>query len=362
MEQDSPDKTEQDKEPAENYCLNCGTKLTGNYCSHCGQKKQHRRQTLGELIGDFVSSFTSFESKFFHTLKILLFKPGVLPMEYIEGKRARYYHPVRAYAFISAVFFVALFSLPQNKNNIVNVRGMPNDQKSDSSLQALTQMDSANYDTLLNAVNEVKNGLHQSGINTRDSGNASRNITLDPRVFFGKGRHYKDLNEYEAVQDTLPVDQKDGWFMRKINRKGLEIKSKYKNNMPAFIQDFGKSFFSNFPKIFFILLPVFALILKFLYIRRDFYYSEHLVFSIYFYDFFFLGGTIVMLLDRLPGMDWIQLIFSLYILLYLLLAMKRMYKQGWIKTFSKFSILGILFLISVGVVMAANLVITFVLI
>ena len=95
------------------HCLNCNTQLYDAYCPHCGQKDIPKRQTLGELLTNFVSSFWSYESKFFRTCQYLLFKPGFLATEYTAGRRERYYHPARMYVFMSFIFFL-LFSKPYN--------------------------------------------------------------------------------------------------------------------------------------------------------------------------------------------------------------------------------------------------------
>jgi hypothetical protein len=99
------------------YCLNCGTKLQDTFCHHCGQKDIPKRQTLGELLTNFISSFWSYEGKFFTTVKYLVIKPGFLATEYNAGKRESYYHPARMYVFISFVFFLLLFSLPDSDSN-----------------------------------------------------------------------------------------------------------------------------------------------------------------------------------------------------------------------------------------------------
>ncbi|MFM7485782.1 MAG: DUF3667 domain-containing protein, partial [Cytophagales bacterium] len=61
-----------------------------------------------------MSSFWSYEGKFFRTTKYLITKPGFLAQEYCAGKRESYYHPARMYVFISFVFFLAFFSIPED--------------------------------------------------------------------------------------------------------------------------------------------------------------------------------------------------------------------------------------------------------
>jgi Protein of unknown function (DUF3667) len=105
------------------FCLNCGTKLLDTFCQHCGQKDIPKRQTLGELLTNFISSFWSYEGKFFKTLKFLIIKPGFLATEYNAGKRESYYHPARMYVFISFVFFLLLSIVPSDdlKNSAFKV-------------------------------------------------------------------------------------------------------------------------------------------------------------------------------------------------------------------------------------------------
>jgi hypothetical protein len=45
------------KEPVNEFCLNCGTKLLDKFCHHCGQKDIPKRQSMGELFVNFLSSF-----------------------------------------------------------------------------------------------------------------------------------------------------------------------------------------------------------------------------------------------------------------------------------------------------------------
>ena len=82
---------EPDLDRKDRVCLNCGTSLTDKFCPHCGQKDIPKRQTLGELVMNFIGSFTSFESKFFQTVWTLMSKPGFLVTEYNNGRRERYY-------------------------------------------------------------------------------------------------------------------------------------------------------------------------------------------------------------------------------------------------------------------------------
>jgi hypothetical protein len=86
---------------------------------------------------------------------------------------------------------------------------------------------------------------------------------------------------------------------------------------------------------------------------------EHLLFVVHFHAFFFLAGIVVLLLERLAEMSGGALASGLtvvqgllgaaltvYVPLYLLKAMRRVYEQSWWKTLPKYAMLGLAYLVS----------------
>jgi hypothetical protein len=292
-------------------CLNCQTPLTGTYCPSCGQKDFPRRQTIGDLLINFISSFWSYESKFLLTGKLILFKPGRLPLEYNEGKRERYYHPARMYVFISFVYFLLLATLPDSDDDDINVT-------TDTEKPASRGYSSVGDDT--------------------------------------------SLAQYDSIQNTLPPEKRDGKFEQSIRRRLGNLNERYKGQGDQFTKDFGELFFSNTPRVFFVLLPIFALFLHLLYIRRDYFYSEHLIFSVYYYNFFFLAGSIYLLIDQIPVVKEFSFVFFVWMALYLLFAMKSMYKQSWGKTIAKYSAFVFVVTVAVLIGLVTNVIITLIII
>jgi hypothetical protein len=327
------------------FCLNCNARLLDVYCHHCGQKDLPKRQTLRELIENFIGSFYSFESKFFLTVRFLLFKPGFLPVEYTNGKRERYYHPARAYAFISFIFFLLLFSLPEDDkmqaNESVTIEGA--DEFAQGMKQMKEQFNKAGMDSI--KVDSIYNEALR--IDSTSEEVASGNVIGKIRGKKGKatfslaGSEYASEKEYDSIQRWLPASKRDGWVMRKLNLRGIELNQRYKGDDAGkrFTNDFGQAFLDNFSKVLFFLLPVFALLFKLLYIRKDYYYSEHLVFAIYYYNFFYLAASLYLLLDFIPVIGkMLMYVIVIWTLLYLPLGMKRMYEQSWGKTIFKYSV------------------------
>ncbi len=332
------------------FCLNCGSKLINIYCHQCGQRDLPKRQTMSELIENFIGSFYSFESKFFRTVKFLLFKPGFLPVEYTAGKRETYYHPARAYAFISFIFFLLLFSLPDHKDKAAYESFSADNEKDlTESLEKIKDelkksgLDSLKIDSIYKAMLiENSSVINIDGIKKKTKGKVGNT------GFSLTSSTYATLREYDSIQESLPVSERDGWIMRKLTIRSIELNQRYKGNDGGkrFSQDFSQAFFDNFSKVLFFLLPIFALLLRLLYLKHDYYYSEHLVFAIYYYNFFYLAASLYLLLKYIPVVGGLlTLAIVIWIVVYIPLGMKRMYQQPWSKTIIKYSIFLIAFFV-----------------
>lgn len=329
------------REPLSEICLNCGTKLLDSYCHHCGQKNIPRRQTLGELLTNFISSFWSYEGKFFLTTKYLVTRPGFLAVEYTEGKRERYYHPARMYVFISFVFFLIAFSQPETEDTVELTDEDRKELSEDLKTIGIDTLQNVNDSTLQSAITKAI----QDSVRSKKK-KKKNNFTLS-------NAEYKSVAAYDSAQQLLPEKERDNWFMRKLEIRAIELNEKYKDGN-SFGTEFGNAFKENFSKVLFYLLPFFALVLRLLYIRRDFFYSEHLVFSIYYYNFFYLGGSLFLLMGMVPVLSDFTWVIGFWIYFYLLFAMKRMYLQSWKKTILKFALFSFLFLILMTIALSIS--------
>lgn len=319
------------KSGGEKQCLNCGTPLTGKYCGNCGQRDLPARQDLGDLLINFISSFYSFESKFFKTFKYLLFYPGKIVAEYNSGKRESFYHPARMYVFLSFIFFL-LFS------TVFSTDDMDLDEDRDFK----TVQDSIAVDSLI----KKNTGGLKFGYQSTEEGSSTKRA--------------KTLEQYDSIQNTLPPEKRDGFIIRYFERKGREIESRAGTNQGEIVKTYMNDMLDNTPRMIFILMPLFALLLKLFYIRRDFYYSEHLIFTIFFYDFVYLIGSLIILVNQVEGLWWVQLILYLWIFIYLYKAMRKVYQQRRTKTVIKFLLLNFIFLFIVSFAIAGLAIIAFI--
>lgn len=74
-------------------CLNCDTPLGGKFCYECGQKSDTHRITARHFIfHDLVHGVWHLDKGLLFTLKETFTRPGYAAMDYINGKRVRYYN------------------------------------------------------------------------------------------------------------------------------------------------------------------------------------------------------------------------------------------------------------------------------
>ncbi|MBS1598794.1 MAG: DUF3667 domain-containing protein [Bacteroidetes bacterium] len=337
------------KERSEKICLNCNAALHGLYCHVCGQENIEPKQSAWHLVSHFFYDVTHFDGKFFTTLKDLLIKPGFLSKEFISGRRISYLHPIRMYIFTSAIFFIVFFSIYNIKSLTDSAKIQVNSKdlavaKKEALSHAKNREDSM-------SIEKTYSGLQNlSLIPQRDSSTEDSDIIFKDAT----GRSYKSIDEYDSIQNTLAPSSRDGWMKKMIAYKNIELGKKYKGNRQAFFQDWLEAFVHNFPKLLFISLPLFALTLKLLYVRRkQFYYADHGIFAIHLYIYSFIALLFVFgfrYLRLYTGWNWL-LIFTvaifLYTVYYFYKAMRNFYQQNWIKTFLKYILLFILSLITI---------------
>ena len=102
----------------------------------------------------------------------------------------------------------------------------------------------------------------------------------------------------------------------------------------------------------FLLLPVFALVLKLLYIRRNRYYVEHFVFGLHTHSFTYLLLTIA-----LPLGGVLEALLMVWLFVYFYVAMLRFYGQGWFRTLVKYVLLSWIYLLIFTIVLTGTLIV-----
>jgi len=326
------------------HCLNCNQELKGEYCYQCGQKGTEIDVPLGEVIQEFLRDELKIDARLGHTIIPLLFKPGLLTADYIAGRRVRYMPPLRMYVFISLVMFflLAIGSRHVDMEKIITAA----EQEADST-GAVSPVDS------------VSQALREAGIGDslltkalKRHGIADPSLTKDGEetqpATSGLSLHFSDSTE--AQGDTTG-------FLHRFEKAAEHGWEKAKED-PEKVLELAVEKFGH---IMFLLLPIFALLLKLLYLRRGRYFMQHLIFSLHFHAYVFFILSIILAINLWGGGFLKQHADYLFWLvpLYLLLAMKRFYGQDLGKTVIKFLLLsfnyGIIFVLGVALAFVFSL-------
>ncbi len=294
-------------------CLNCGNPTKdANYCPHCGQINTHKKISIKDVLTDFFGDYFTFDSKFFRSIIPLLIKPGFLTREYVSGRRVSYIFPLRLYLFTTFIFFfVIAVNTKFDTNNTEESAEVPQTFNSDS-LDIILDTYAAHIPA------DVRNKITQN-MNVADSLKQVAGYTGEKKKFI--------------VSD---VDSTDGAFARFIKKKASYFNAQGDQGKVMF----WKAVVNQIPKLLFILMPIFALILKILYIRRKIYYVEHLVFALHVHTFIFLFLIIAVFIPKW----YIILGIIVGIFIYLFLSIKNFYRQSILKSLVKFHLLVFMYL------------------
>ncbi len=350
----------------ENNCLNCGTTLEGKFCHNCGQENLEIKESFGHMMNHAISDYFHFDHQFFHTLKPLLFKPGYLTNEYMAGRRVQYLHPVKMYIFISLVYFLLLF---QQKNELVKVEHKDLTTKElNETVKAITNNSYIPLQAKKKALAELykDNGyiiVNNKAIkDTSKKAKAKRDEEATKPSLVNTTTNDTSYAQYLASQQKLPEVKRDGWFERYYNKKAFAI-NKQKINIKEVVEDGLKH---NFPKMMFVLLPLFALILMITFRRSNKFYVEHLIYSFHLHCFIFLFLAMIMILELIiPSTwstltDWLSFAAVIAIIWYIYKSLRTVYHRNRWRTITKMMGISITYSVVFGICFLVLLLITIV--
>lgn len=325
-------------------CKNCEKPYYEGFqfCPHCGQKANDEL-TIGVLFYNTISNYFSFDARFFKSFIPLMFRPGYLPKEFIKGKRLLYLHPAQMYLFISVVFFFIFSFTVREQQEYINEGVNKAFEEQDTSLiDPVVQKtnDSLDRIEIREALESTKmfNGMSQKEIDSIVSLDVlpkKNNISLDFQVELDS--LLKINTPDKAIYENFGLVESDGWFKRKFYEQGLKFyKSKDLGNIWG-------AFVDTVPIALFFLLPIFAFIIKIFY-RKKGPYSYHLVFSFYYFSFVFMVFSFIFGINMIFELsNSIDFLIALSCFIYLVIASKKFYGQGWIRSFFKTAFFSIIF-------------------
>jgi len=260
------------------------------------------------LVSEAFENIFSFDSRTARTLFALFFRPGFLAAEYVAGRRARYIQPLRLYLIASILFFLFLsaqnlFSAQSPVTFITNGAGVEvSTQDSEQQPAQDTEKDAA-YVEADSAIDDIHANVQLPGLS------AEQNTKLGNRL------------EAQA-------------------RKAVELAKEDPSELISLLLDIA-------PPVLFILLPIFALILKLAYLGSGRFYTQHLILAVHNHSFIFLALLLEGLLTSVEqsiGTEIPSTVLSIWIPIYMYMSLLRVYGQGYFITMVKFMGLGFLYI------------------
>jgi len=323
-------------------CPNCATPMIGPFCALCGQPLNTHRRSLGHLLHEFVKDVASFDSRILRTAKALLIQPGELPRAFREGRTQRYVPAVRLYFFVSLLFFLFLsatgiailqFGFVVDSYRLVHDE-QGNIYKLDGAKRVLMPGVKADVNgnvTPIAAGNDVEFDLSTKA-DGRVSNSLSSKISFFQRVAPAKAKPSPELEAaFKKVHVDLVVnDQKAAGFTKALMGTLEKLKTD-----PAALNGPLETWI---PRILFVLLPLFALLLAFFYRkqRQHFFFVDHLVFSFSMHSFAFMVLIGAAIAAQVLSGTWVARLTLVVLSVYFFLSLKNFYGQGWLRTGTKF--------------------------
>jgi len=320
---------------------------------------------LWSVVLEVFREMFELDSRLFRTLKSLLFKPGHLSSEFSRNRRASYMSPVRLYLFISFVFFLVLsISAGGWLRNLdlsdadVQMGGSGDDPAAADSALAVTDSVLAAVDSAL-AGRGLPAGLGLGAL--VDSVLADSTLTADTRADSAVGQAIDPVQLEDLKARLLPEHARkvDDIMGRPGNPPAKQVvrglagsvdPDERVSGVPAWLIRYGRGLLidlfhdpraflqeaiGNLPIAMFFLLPFLALALALCYFRKKRFFIEHLVFGMHNQTFTFLCLAAALLVPVGSVARWFQLFLVFTPQVYYLVALRRYYGDGWIRTLVK---------------------------
>ncbi|MGB9476254.1 MAG: DUF3667 domain-containing protein [Candidatus Udaeobacter sp.] len=389
------------------HCENCGAQLEGHWCAKCGQPAIDYRRSFRHVIADLLNEFLNWDSKVFATIGLLIARPWKLTNQFLAGHRVRYVHPLRLYLLASILFFFAVnygiksahfdpINLsPENRAEIrdelqrenltpevrAKIEGALGGVQVAPNKRARLEKELKRADLPVDARREIQERLqHGDPVPNARTKIEDAMKDLPPEV---RGRIQDALKgasptpgrEPQQPGQTTPGPRENNGpvlesgsnknastpFEKWIEARAKEKMGEHGTKMGLFIT----TLFSNLPYMMLCCIPLFAFVLKILYLRRHRFYIDHLVYALHIHTFAYTGIILIVLatigLNRIvPGAiaGWIIALFWIAFVVQIFLSIRRVYRQGWFTSIFKFLSGGVMYLIVLVFALAVTFFVT----
>ena len=306
-------------------CPNCGALKQGRFCAVCGQNDRDYLRSLFPVVYQILAETFEADSRVWRTLGALFLHPGFLSLEFSRNRRARYLSPFRLYLFTSLLFFL-LLSLTVDDRKPGDGQGLVDVQVGDSEEDRDDAIAGFGFDKLdvnSEAIETLKRSLGEARASKIDQILARPEASV-PRMLL-------IVNAEGLAGGDEGLDEPFDLFV------AGQLVDVFHAPWPV-VRD---RFVGYLPVAMFFVLPLYALMLKVLFIRRRRFYAEHLVFSMHVHTLaFIVFGIGLATPENWPVVDGILL---LALTAHYFMALKRFYSTGAIVATASFAFLTCLY-------------------
>ncbi|MGH8213771.1 MAG: DUF3667 domain-containing protein, partial [Rhodanobacteraceae bacterium] len=354
--------------------------------------------------GDVFDTLLNIDSRVVRTLPTLYFKPGFLSREYFAGRRVRYVTPFRLMFFLCLIAFFVMQVSFDNLNFAPKVQtssGAFADAHTVAEVNAqeqrmLRKLDAGEANPAVPQVARAglevaRAGVHRSAaarlkeIEREERGKsragasaaAASKASSSPPAGASSGKttrndedNSNDIYINDSVWDPAHHPVRMSWLPGFANTWLATAELRMHDNLLAMkngtmeqrrelAQRMFTGVFSLLPQTMFVLLPLFAVILKVFYTFKRRLYMEHLIVALHSHAFIFLSLLALFALAALKGLSssaWLDVPVDLltaaawiWLFVYLYLMQKRVYMQGWILTTLKYWCVGICYTVLLSI-------------
>ncbi|MCO5724806.1 DUF3667 domain-containing protein [Robiginitalea marina] len=370
-----------------NECLNCGhpLELSDRYCPNCSQANSTKHLTIRDYFEEYFSDLVNLDTRLMRTLRVMLWQPGKITLDFIAGKRLSYANPFRLLLSLAIVYFLMLNftkdfdrldrygSSPSERINLIPDLNLdPDDPQQQEAIAQLDSLPKGVLDSLGVKLPDSLGLKGQEGLGFKETIKETKRqkdstILSNPLAYLENIKETGRLNRMLKKADFfLTLIDKDSVYTYEdaVEKHGLPYRQEdrfsfgfadsidHLNRQPG---SFVSQLISTIPFAIFLFLPLFTIFLRLVYIRKTYTYTDNLIFSFHSQSLFFILLIISFLVDAAFGVTsigWFLLVF----LVYLYLSMRRFYGQGWLKTTIKYLFLNTIFVILASVAAAIFLI------
>lgn len=360
------------------HCDNCHQLVEGAFCSNCGQSLDSTLKYFWVVILHLLDDIFSFDSRASRTLWPLMFRPGFLTKEYFAGRRVHYVPPLRLYLFISIVFFLTLKltvsgedqQTIEMKNNNAAITQVTEHIKTlnEQKLQAQQTPENKHITSIDADLARFNRYLDDLKLDITIAENAKlvsttrqlATIELE-RAKLGTDDKSNSITISNSADGSLSFDFLSDESNKKLDDFAKKLAEKAKKTFTTDTNRLINEVLGKLPQLMFVLLPIFALLLKVIFIFSKRLYMEHLTVALHSHSFIFVSSLSIDLLDvthdhvaALGGgaatvatsiLGFIGFALLIWMPVYLFIMQKRIYKQGYIVAFITYGFVGIIYFI-----------------